>query len=593
MSRLRYVFLAIVTMSSICSSARADSTHKNYGTAWSPVTIAEYSRISSLQNVLGRSPSVKSIVECNQPGVICEDFRTTTQPLATAIHCDGKAGTNGGWVANTAAATGRCFNSVLISYDVDGDKIYAGTVSGSSATLKFDFTPKSYCPGGVPYDAGKNACAFNWQGSGIHTDNVVTNTNDDMFGIVSTTSGLAKKYDNDVGAFFEYPRLAASPSDLSSDYRLQYIIRTSVGLERYPSRTMMMPSGPANFNDFRNFIDKAKTSQIKGVKVEGACYPVTVAVCDPVHIVLPGVAGRCGSSNGGSFATQPSAGLCAFGNGVAMAGNGPWSWQCPGLHGGGNATCSAKLRINGTCGGANNVFSLNAPGGNLCAAGTAAGMHNGNPNWAWSCVGQNGGSTASCSAPNSVDGQCGPANNTTASTAPSSGLCNAGDPTSVAGSGSGPYTWNCNGKNSGQTASCSTKAVNLCGSANGGTSSYIALTEYITRNPTLLCSSGMPSAIGGNTSGSRNFTWTCSDGSASSSCHAGLGTSSTNGACYITGYSHPDGNPMYSAGCNSGTGSTSGGRGGIGSNNSSGSEGHSVQGGTGMGGGGSNGSNGP
>ena len=51
-----------------------------------------------------------------------------------------------------------------------------------------------------------------------------------------------------------------------------------------------------------------------------------------------------------------------------------------------------------------------------------------------------------------VNGACGPANGTTASAAPSTGLCTAGTASAV--TGAGPWTWQCTGSNGGTTSSC-------------------------------------------------------------------------------------------------------------------------------------------
>jgi hypothetical protein len=54
--------------------------------------------------------------------------------------------------------------------------------------------------------------------------------------------------------------------------------------------------------------------------------------------------------------------------------------------------------VNGQCGSANGVPTTSDPTTNLCVAGTATAASGAGP-WAWSCVGSNGGTTASCSAP--------------------------------------------------------------------------------------------------------------------------------------------------------------------------------------------------
>jgi len=112
-------------------------------------------------------------------------------------------------------------------------------------------------------------------------------------------------------------------------------------------------------------------------------------------------------------------------------------------------------KVNGACGSSNGADFTSAPTANLCSAGTATAVTGSGP-WTWSCVGGNGGTTATCSAldpPRPVNGQCGPANGVTTSAAPTSGLCSAGAASSV--TGSGPWTWTCAGSNGGAAATCS------------------------------------------------------------------------------------------------------------------------------------------
>ncbi len=115
--------------------------------------------------------------------------------------------------------------------------------------------------------------------------------------------------------------------------------------------------------------------------------------------------------------------------------------------------------VNGACGSSNNTTLSSAPTTGLCSAGSASSVSGSGP-WSWTCAGENGGTTASCSAqmvsaptPTAVNGACGSSNNTTLSSAPTTGLCSAGSASSV--SGSGPWSWTCAGENGGTTASCS------------------------------------------------------------------------------------------------------------------------------------------
>jgi len=55
--------------------------------------------------------------------------------------------------------------------------------------------------------------------------------------------------------------------------------------------------------------------------------------------------------------------------------------------------------VNGLCGSSNGQLSSAAPSANLCAAGSVSAAPAGAGPWSWSCLGSNGGSTASCAAP--------------------------------------------------------------------------------------------------------------------------------------------------------------------------------------------------
>ena len=114
------------------------------------------------------------------------------------------------------------------------------------------------------------------------------------------------------------------------------------------------------------------------------------------------VNGACGSSNGATLTSAPTANLCTTGTASTVSGSGPWSWSCAGSNGGTTATCSAlkvasTQGVNGTCGSSNGATLTSAPTTNLCSAGTASTITGSGP-WRWNCAGSNGGTTASCSA---------------------------------------------------------------------------------------------------------------------------------------------------------------------------------------------------
>jgi len=169
------------------------------------------------------------------------------------------------------------------------------------------------------------------------------------------------------------------------------------------------------------------------------------------------VNGACGSANKQSFFTEPASDLCASGSASAVKGTGPWSWTCAGSNGGITASCSAKLEVNGACGSANGKSFLTKQTSDLCKPGTASKVtaNTAQGTWNWTCTGSNGGSTASCSANIEVNGACGSANGKAYTIAPTSGLCSAGTASAV--SEAGRWDWTCIGSNGGSTASCSAK----------------------------------------------------------------------------------------------------------------------------------------
>ena len=166
--------------------------------------------------------------------------------------------------------------------------------------------------------------------------------------------------------------------------------------------------------------------------------------------------GTCGAANGATSSTKPAgSNLCALGTASSVNGNGPWTWSCNGSSGGTNANCQANppVFVNGSCGAANGTSAYTMPATNLCTAGTSSAV-SGNGPWAWACAGQYGGKTAQCSASlATVNGVCGASNGTALTSAPQTGLCSAGTADSV--TGSGPWSWLCNGFNGGTNATCS------------------------------------------------------------------------------------------------------------------------------------------
>jgi hypothetical protein len=88
--------------------------------------------------------------------------------------------------------------------------------------------------------------------------------------------------------------------------------------------------------------------------------------------LLP-VDGVCGSADGQTFTSAPTANLCSAGTASNVTGSGPWNWTCIGLNGGGAASCSASITsfaistsvTNGTGGTINSSTSMVPYGGSV------------------------------------------------------------------------------------------------------------------------------------------------------------------------------------------------------------------------------------
>jgi hypothetical protein len=79
--------------------------------------------------------------------------------------------------------------------------------------------------------------------------------------------------------------------------------------------------------------------------------------------------GVCGSSNGATFSSAPTSGLCSTGTPSIVSGTGPWNWSCTGAKGGTTPSCSAQSNLPAT----DAIIRLPQTGQNICydAAGTA------------------------------------------------------------------------------------------------------------------------------------------------------------------------------------------------------------------------------
>ncbi|TLY52615.1 MAG: hypothetical protein E6K53_03775 [Gammaproteobacteria bacterium] len=252
------------------------------------------------------------------------------------------------------------------------------------------------------------------------------------------------------------------------------------------------------------------------------------------------VNGACGSDNGKTLGAAPT-NLCSAGNQSVVSGGGhPWSWTCSGVNGGTNASCSATIQTwtvsttgsgsggtisapaSGTVDNASSTtFTVTAAGGYSIASVTGdtctPSVQSGST-YATGTVTANCTITATFTA-NPVNGVCGSDNGKILSSTPVN-LCSAGNASAV--SGTGPWTWTCQGVNSGTTASCSaalapvvTGSIHVLGTGgtavnNGSTTPSVSngtdlgttlvgtplLHSYSISNPALAPGSVSPMSIG-------------------------------------------------------------------------------------------------
>lgn len=219
-----------------------------------------------------------------------------------------------------------------------------------------------------------------------------------------------------------------------------------------------------------------------GETYEYSCTDNQISVNAPIE-------GACGLANGQSSYTIPTTNLCEDSSTPTVSGTGPWTWKCLGSYLGADADCSSKLSIDGVCGSADGTNSYVKPATNLCADGFLP-IVSGTSLWTWSCPGSNNGQSDSCLAYAKIDGVCGSSHGHGFYSIPTTNLCVDGSTPTV--SGTGPWSWTCLGQNSGDSASCSaSKNVDAVCGISAGQSSYTVPT-------TNLCVDGSTPVVSGS-----------------------------------------------------------------------------------------------
>jgi hypothetical protein len=213
---------------------------------------------------------------------------------------------------------------------------------------------------------------------------------------------------------------------------------------------------------------------------------------------------------------------------------------------------------NAACGSANGTPTSTAPTTNHCNPGSLSGMTETSNSFDWTCLGSNGGSNASCSAPKTLNGSCGSSDGETFSSSPSAGLCQSGSASTVNDNESSTprYTWTCYGTNGGSADYCSANYQSP--SVNGqckSYDSYYSSGSYASSQPATNSSNGCNAGnYADKTDSSTEWKWSCNgtDGGTQDQCTAER-SPAVNGQCrpYNSGpYASQPTNSSY--GCNAG-----------------------------------------
>jgi hypothetical protein len=209
------------------------------------------------------------------------------------------------------------------------------------------------------------------------------------------------------------------------------------------------------------------------VRKYAATEPTIVIASEETNLVSPascsatkGINGVCGSANTTTVSSTPvNPNLCAVDGGTAtdVLTTLPttYTWTCEGVgteHT--DANCYANksgVRVNGVCGSSNYTIVSAEPAENLCVAGGQSTVTTNSTTYTWTCDGISGGLSDACVANISgevTNGTCGSSDGQKFTSIPITNLCLTGVPTEV--SGTGPWTWTCNGVGTGATnQSCS------------------------------------------------------------------------------------------------------------------------------------------
>lgn len=168
--------------------------------------------------------------------------------------------------------------------------------------------------------------------------------------------------------------------------------------------------------------------------------------------------GVCGPAHGGSTLGSPDEGHCASGRYVPSETYPPYTWTCEGTGGGASVACTSNL----SCSGNGQSWTVD---GSECSAVFESRPHGGTLTVTDRQQPTLGSETFTCdqgtwvasgegTCRTEIDAVCGSAHDSNVSTAPTSGLCAAGTPSSVQDTGTGVFGWTCSGSGGGHDLEC-------------------------------------------------------------------------------------------------------------------------------------------
>ncbi|MDD2916930.1 MAG: hypothetical protein PHH70_03765 [Candidatus Gracilibacteria bacterium] len=278
-----------------------------------------------------------------------------------------------------------------------------------------------------------------------------------------------------------------------------------------------LPSGTSSGGAYQSFFDTMFSTScganqgVTGFGSNGA----------PVCAIMP-LDGMCGSSNGQSYYTAPTTGLCSAGNASV---SGQWNWTCNGSYGGGSVSCGANILPSVSL-----TRSFDSSGQS-----TTANTYN-LTSWSWTCsngqtqtmpVGYstsfhpytwlyvNGWSPGTHTCTYTLNGPGGTVYQNETFTIPSYAICGTTGNTCNNGTPSGYSAGSCGG-NQGWTCNATSGPAVSCGAPNAA----CPINGMCNNSAQWGCYAGSPSGGNGSTACNTTLTWSClgSNGGSNASC---------------------------------------------------------------------------